>query len=242
MLLYLLKEIIEIDFLSQAKKNTFGDVNIPYIMVDSGCNTFLLNLESKNTLKELVKKFPTTNGDHSWTINAGGSVATLQSPVLRIKRTKQPQKYDIVLAADIDGGFKMESVFLRFHLSLEDVEEMINLASTVLLTQDEVDMLKQHQAVASLLKSNFNIEVGIRRKHALLGQSLLSNYTSIQVSNSCLLVVDPNQFKWNMLFNINSYYDKLGEQIFNHITELNDTLDYDHEGDDPSVNENDYID
>eukprot|EP01125_Pyxidicula_operculata_P000620 TRINITY_DN10612_c0_g1_i1.p2 TRINITY_DN10612_c0_g1~~TRINITY_DN10612_c0_g1_i1.p2 ORF type:complete len:120 (+),score=22.63 TRINITY_DN10612_c0_g1_i1:3-362(+) len=77
-------------------QNTFGTLTVKFLMVDSGCNSTLLPIESVESLQGLVKHFPLD--DYIWTI--ANSVGSLRSPVLKIGH-KWDKPIEVVFAKDV---------------------------------------------------------------------------------------------------------------------------------------------
>lgn len=174
-------------FFIPSKKNYFNNYQVEYIMIDNGCNTLLLPIK-ENYIEFLYKEFPLEK--YRWIIDESKGVATLQSPVLRIE--SKPENIEVNLNLDI-CPYKMFVNFLRFNICYDDAL-ILQKNSNI----ENVDKLKDFIIMIEKIKTSDNkIQVGIRRKHGLLGQFFLSknNMTSIQLNEIFIC--------------LNTYIDKL---------------------------------
>ena len=161
-------------FFLPSSQNFFGEVPMPFCMIDSGANTFLLPLDDK-LLGHLDKLYG--NERYFWSISQSGGVGALACPVLVIKDLVG--NIPIEFCKDI-WPFKTSSQNLRFHVSYEDAKL---LQKSNKLSKDEDGLLRLKDFVGicdSIKKIDPEIKIGERRRHALIGQGLLFNYVVIQ--------------------------------------------------------------
>jgi len=168
-------------FFLASKENTFGPVKVEVVMIDSGCNTNLLSL-AVDDIKTLPDRFP--QADFIWDIVSSHGV---QSWSLTLRVAPKLGNIPVHLCKDIIPTEQptWEVAFLRFHLCNEDVQWLNN--SSGLLPASSLLQIRE------FLGSNLTVG---RRTHALLGQSLLSSFSSIQ-HRGVIVVVDPVRFVWN---------------------------------------------
>eukprot|EP01035_Chromulina_nebulosa_P022399 gene22399-29003_t len=150
-------------------KNYFGGIQVRKVLCDTGCNTFLLPLEEAQ-LRVVFETFPVES--HFIQINSSTNVGG-KSPVLNIAKT-DGSPFEVSLCQDLISSKATILVkILRFHLCSVDVLEILNsttyssnlVSGRDLLVQDS----KNHQGRE-------------RKSHALLGQSVIKNLSSVRSS------------------------------------------------------------
>jgi hypothetical protein len=212
-------------FFIPSKKNYFQGLEIPYVMFDSGCNSSLLPL-TLGQVKDLYNRFPLSNG-YRWSLGGFNGVASLQSPTLRIKSSGSLMQAQ--LATDANGP-SIDFPYLRFHLCLEDVLDLLSLTPSPLDTI-EIGLLKDFVEMVASIKKNYpSLKIAQRRSHALFGQWFLNKFPSIQIGSVCMLV--DAKFDWTNATTIASNMEKYSQRLVKTIAEFNDLEDDDHDKDD----------
>lgn len=210
-------------FFLAGRENKFGEINVEAVMIDSGCNSLLLPLR-KGEISQLSVDFPPKS--FHWQIASSTGVS---SQCLCLKITAKVGEIPVTLCKDllkadqtgISTAFQVR--FLRFHLCSEDLRDILETEHVlqILFPQYE-ETIREFISLGHVIP---------RRTHALLGQELLSQYSSFQ-HGKVIAVVDPRHFllcSWEQITDLEGY-------IFAHEATLpenfNDLEDEDHEGDD----------
>eukprot|EP01133_Synstelium_polycarpum_P011520 gene11520-13442_t len=157
--------------------NTFGGFPVPYVMLDSGCNTHLLSIPNEGLLT-LFETFPTmvpndAGETFTYTIRGGGGVVALQSPVLCISNNSA-KGFIVQLCSDLYPYQFVHNDDLRVSLCYDDAVGLMaaHNSSTIVLRNSQ--RLRGFVDVINTLRTHHpGIEVGTRRRHALLGRSLI---------------------------------------------------------------------
>eukprot|EP01038_Epipyxis_sp_PR26KG_P009176 gene9176-12374_t len=131
--------------------NFFGPIQVEKIMIDTRCNSLLLNFKESYQINDLITTYPSSHQsrkmtDYRWRIGKSSCVGEI-FPVLIIEMKPSQECFNVSLMTGLGGGL-LETIF----------------------EQDDIDTLVQ-QAVGDILK---------RRKHALLGQDILQKYSCIR--------------------------------------------------------------
>eukprot|EP01133_Synstelium_polycarpum_P015520 gene15520-18434_t len=157
--------------------NTFGGFPAPYVMLNSGCNTHLLSIPNGGLLT-LFATFPTLAPNaageiFTYTIRGGGGVAALQSPVLCISNNNG-NAFTVRLCWDLVPSELIHNNYLRFTLCYDDAVELLTAldSSTIAVVGDQ--MLRDFVGAINILRIHLpGVVIGSRRRHALLGRSLI---------------------------------------------------------------------
>eukprot|EP01089_Gocevia_fonbrunei_P022027 TRINITY_DN874_c0_g2_i1.p1 TRINITY_DN874_c0_g2~~TRINITY_DN874_c0_g2_i1.p1 ORF type:complete len:290 (+),score=8.04 TRINITY_DN874_c0_g2_i1:67-936(+) len=167
-------------FFIPSKQNIFGGYRVEVCMFDTGCNSILLPLQDHDHLTKIMELFPTT-GDwkYTWTVSSSNGVGTLNSPVLHVRYPDYADYVDktieITLSSD-SHPFKMQVKSLRFHLCYEDTIGLQKLHNSgkVALNEASVRHLNSFIDTVTAIKTVLpSIQIGKRRRHALIGQDVL---------------------------------------------------------------------
>lgn len=181
-----------------SKQNYFGDLNVEVVMIDSGCNSLLLPLKEEQ-LFTIYKQFPP--GNYLWEIGEsnGVSIGHVSLKISAFAQNTIPIRLCEDLKRPDDHVHACTVEFVRFHLCGADLKLLTETPQFVSLFSSTV-----MERLRTILATSGNDVV--RRKHALLGQSVLNQYASIQV-NSLWLLLDPLLYKkaieWNELAQYN---------------------------------------
>ena len=154
------------------KENSFGSLKFPYVYIDSGCSNHLLPFPHDLTSETFLEKFK----ERVWSISYTGGVGALSSPVLMINCGVQAE-FEVKFHW-IDRLFSLP--ILRFHLAFEDCERLMNDCKSK-LDAHEMKKLAEFVDLVKTIKGIAKIEVGSRRKCALIGQKVFGNYLVIQL-------------------------------------------------------------
>jgi len=201
-----------------SKQNNFGGIEVPYALIDTGCNSLLLPIED-GQLEELFEAFPFET--YHWLVSGSKGVGALNSLVLMIK----PHDATETINATLHGNVSFQVPYLRFHLCYEDATELQSIAE---IQTDKLD--NWLEVIASVRK--LGVACGTRRTHALIGQMFLQAYCCVQISE-LFMVLDttfPLVKLQNVLFHLQVEANYEAAQIM----EFNDLEDDDHDGDDPN--------
>eukprot|EP01038_Epipyxis_sp_PR26KG_P017471 gene17471-24175_t len=177
-------------------ENYFGPVKVEKIMIDTGCNSLLLNFKESKQINDLIDAYPSSHQsrkmtDFRWRIGKSSDVGGT-SPVLIIEMDPSQECINVSLMTDEEGEHKFKLFKLRFALCTEDIEFMLNLGDLLktIFTQDDVNMLNQ-LVTGDVFK---------RRTHALLGQDILQRYSCIRHGKVALYIdvlkMEEGKFDW----------------------------------------------
>jgi hypothetical protein len=147
-------------------------------MIDSGCNSHLLPIPAGG-LPVLFTTFPTlapnaTGERFTYTLRSGGGVAALQPPVLCISNNAG-NAFHIRLNWDLYPYEFIHTKYLQFSLCFDDVVDLIaaQTAGTILGLVGSQSLLTFVNTVTILRAALPGVAIGERKRHALLGRSLI---------------------------------------------------------------------
>ena len=157
-----------------SKQNFFAGLLIPYCLIDPGCSTMLIPLSSLN-LDEIISKY--SSPDFDWKISSSKGTGALKTPTLLVK--KYNYAFPLELMTDVltcNGKIKLD--YLRFHVSYEIAKRLedfpkLNKSSKTKLT---IFIKQMERLKTDYPKKDFSAE----RKHALIGQLILSQFSLVQ--------------------------------------------------------------
>lgn len=157
-------------FYIPSTENYFGGIQYDYVMIDNGCNSFLLPFPTANP--DALRMYE--GSDFSWEIAYSQGTGAVHSPTLQISRIDGLPVGDIVLA----GLGVVETPFLRFHLGSAAASGLIDNAQ---LSDRQSQKLRDF--LLQLGDEGFSAE----REHVLLGQLVLSKTYSVQAGKMILI-------------------------------------------------------
>lgn len=198
-------------FFIPSKECSFGGINVPLMMIDSGCNTMLLPTPD---IDELIIKFPQI--DYIWNLRPSKTAGGIG---INLNITKKIGKIISNIKSD-HFDYHFESDFLRFHLDGDRVKDLLSrkLISQSDLTFDINEL--------SHLKA---------RQHGLIGQNTISDKLSIQYKGIFCLAeinsVDDLVKIWDRLMKIKANETSYITKHFA-IKEFHDLEDEDHDEED----------
>lgn len=155
--------------------NDVNSIPIKYVLLDTGCSADLINIE-EGGLQKIIDAFPRPK--YNLDIHAGGGVATVQDCVLCISDYNYTDKsIEWTLSATFNK-YTFRTNRVRFHLCYDDAVTLLalfNAGKVIIANADKLDSyIKIMNAVASIeLPTNGKIEINKRRRHALLGRSVM---------------------------------------------------------------------
>lgn len=209
-------------FFVPSKANMFAGIQYEYVMIDSGCNSFLLPF--KNEVFELF-----SGTEFAWSIRFSTGTGGILSRTLNIKKIRPALGTMGTMALAGNEGL-MEIPFLRFHLGSESVRAVLANHNNK-LSQADVGKLN---TFLSVMGNNEAPE----RNHVLLGQIYLDCVVSVQYEGF-LLMGDGNHFPSREDFVlINNILIPLREDF----PEFDDLEDDDHDGDEADCYEYEFMD
>jgi len=223
-------------FFLPVKHNSFGGYVVEYCMLDTGCNTTLLPIPDDESLMRILGAFPIDK--YIWEISSGGGVAAVQSPVLQIKSMLPSERILVKLG---EGNSKVHGVYiceldsLRFHVSHADATRIIGLGEHVTKSIVCIDRLSEFVATMEALVSigMSSKDIAGRRKHALIGQGLISDLSLLQSRKVSILTDHPiSSSDTDRIISIANESDSVMRRSFFHNgKEFDDLEDDDHDGD-----------
>jgi len=149
--------------------NFFGNIQYDYVMIDNGCNSYLLPFPSDPSALEQYD-----DPIFSWEILWSRGTGAIHSPALVIHRIDGLNVGKLVLG----GRNIMEVPFLRFHLGRDSATSLLE---NPLLVDSEKQKLRDFLA-------ELGEATAVERRHVLLGQSVLSKLYSLQAGKMFLVL------------------------------------------------------
>ena len=181
-------------------KNFFGDIQVRKVLCDTGCSTTLLPIEV-GRVRELFEKY---RAESSIITIGGSNNAGGYSPVLIIEHN-DGSKFVVKLCQNLVGSSEVLTLpRLRFSLCSDDVR-------TILEASDLSDRLNR-PGREKLLEDSKSHPTRARRTHALLGQSIISNTSSVRYSDVEFFVIS-KQYHLTSWVTLHIETSKLLEQI-----------------------------
>jgi hypothetical protein len=215
-------------FFVPSTDNTFCGIRYEQVMIDSGCNSFLLPFpENPNDLTSL-------EGDqYRWSISSSGGTGAIRSPTLRIERVGDRPVGQMRLAF---STVPVDLPSLRFHLGSES-------AASLLQHPKLIDI---HKNSLQAFLDSLGTSVSSERQHVLLGQFHLDQVCCIQ--NGPVMIMLPKNH--NLPVKIGDLCDScaaFADPFVVAYDGFHDLEDEDHDGDDQedrrlSWDSDDYID
>jgi hypothetical protein len=155
-------------FFLPSTKNDFGIVRVERVRTDSNCSSLLLPLESTQELRRVLEHYSDSCAfSIALSRNAGGN-----SPVLSIKGKSPRWTFPVNLCTDVVGPSTINVTVLRFALCADDIAALM---------QDPC----QQFMISSQLEKLVDLNVSsVRRRHALLGQSVLRGFLLLKLNNT----------------------------------------------------------
>ena len=185
-----------------SSKNFFGGIQVRKVLCDTGYSTTLLPIEEEH-VRELFKAY---NAENSIIRIGGSNHVGGDSPVLLIDHG-DGGKFNVELCQDLVGSSEIVLTLprLRFSLCSADVQAILQASEL----SDRLDK----RGLDRLMKDNESHPTRARRTHALLGQSVISNTSSIRFSNVEFFVV-PKQYRLTS-------WRTISEETFNLLDQIN---------------------
>ena len=195
-------------FFIPSKTNLFAGIRYEYVMIDNGCNSFLLPFK-----EEAIALF---DADHyQWKIAQSRGTGAVKSPTLIITLTGGVSSLGSMSLAG--SGPLLQLTRLRFHLGSESARR---LSSHAKLTDNGRETLTRF---LSLMGNRVSPE----RQHVLLGQAYLKGVLSLQLGG-IFIMGDARTFPTLADYNRVS---ELLEPLRDDFPEFDDLEDEDHDGD-----------
>jgi hypothetical protein len=157
--------------------NYFGTVKVSNPIIDTGCKTLLISIDSPSMLNQIFNDHPPSD----FMFSVGGGVGTGGPMNTMVVRSISPQyKFNITFGVDrFEEGTAVAQVpFLRFHLSKEDANGIIN---------DEVKLERFPPADRDRLEQvieNFVMPMPV----TLVGNTILDQFTALSFGGVKLFV------------------------------------------------------
>jgi hypothetical protein len=142
-------------FFIPSKMNEFAGIPYDFVMVDSGCNSFLLPFKTQVLTMFQEPRF-------LWSIQIQTSTGAIKSPTLTIKRNDGVSLGSLSLAG---SASLLDLTWVRFHLGSEAVRALLG-SNNGKLADGSVQALREFQA-------SMGQNIFPERKHALLGQTYM---------------------------------------------------------------------
>jgi hypothetical protein len=158
-------------FFVPSVNNTFCGIQYAQVMIDSGCNSFLLPFpENPDDLTALEGE------EYTWSISSPSVTGAISSPTLRIERLDDQPVGQMQLAF---ATIPVDMFFVRFHLGSES-------ATSLVQHRKLVDV---HKNSLQLFLDNLGTRISPERRHVLLGQMYLDQVCWIQ--NGPVMIMIP---------------------------------------------------
>jgi hypothetical protein len=126
---------------------------------------------------------------------------------------------------------------LRFHISFQDAKNILLLRPKKVIEGD-ICVLERFSKVADLIQKRTGLQIGNRRKYALLGQAVMKqDFYVLQTPLLAMFIHPANTMDWILVKHI---ADVLSERFcldFESNDELQNMKGFDHDGEDPDDGE-----
>jgi len=208
-------------FFVPSMSNTFAGIPYDFVMIDNGCNSFLLPYK-----QEAQSLFG--GSQFQWRIGLSRGSGGIHSPTLKATR----RAYTIGAMSLAGSDPLLDLPYLRFHLGTASVQALLasNVLTSTLTEGDRGKLTTFLQTMGPL--------VSPERRHVLLGQVYLKHVLSLQVEG-VLLMGDPECFPTRANYNTVA---RLLLPLRDDFPEFDDLEDEDHDGDDEECYEHEDID
>ncbi|CAB9528072.1 expressed unknown protein [Seminavis robusta] len=225
-------------FFVPATSNNFAGIPFSFVMVDSGCNSFLLPFPQREkddgTFEiDMGALEPFLGHQFRWSISGSSGTGAVGSKTLRIENRNNSVS---VGSMQLACSSPVPLDYLRFHLGSEAANALKNHAK----------VLPDHRQALQDFLTALNGQVSKERKHVLLGQYYLDQVCCIQ-RGSVMFMVDRDIRDPINIAQVANQCDEFAYPLVGNFDGFDDLEDEDHDGDD---NENrrlswdptDYID
>ena len=196
-------------FFIPSKTNHFAGMLYEYVMIDNGCNSFLLPFNEEYTRTLFSEE------RYKWKISQSKGTGAFKSPTLIIKITGGVSSLGSMSLAG--SAPLLELNRLRFHLGTE--------SARLLSTHAKID--DNGRTILTTFLSQMGNQISPERRHVLLGQAYLKNVLSLQLGG-IFMMGDPSVFPTNSDYN---RVEGLLEPLREDFPEFDDLEDEDHDGD-----------
>ena len=197
------------------KNNIFAGIPYEFVMIDNGCNSFLLPFPAE---RSVLSQFMAPE-QYTWRVPHSTGTGTIRSPTLTIKhRLNLP-------IGDMRLDLQNRSVplnHLRFHVDKGAAKFLLALEGTDLDSHDRTHL----QSFLNILGKN----EGVHRRHVLLGQLFLKDKLCIQ-SDPVFLIAEKN-FDGGAIQATLAQVQRIVAPMLENFEEFHDLEDDDHDGDD----------
>ena len=181
-------------FLIPSNCNSFGGINIEYVLIDSGSNSSLfplpLTLQKVFDINGLMETF--SFNKYNWSIGSAHGVGLISDTTLHIKSITDHDGLALhpiqcILHFDLKP-LPFELPYLRFSLDRDSIQTLIDMDNISIPKFDReslrttLNFLDEFRKTFPLLKSKSN------RDNCLLGQHFLKNVCSIQVNDVMMFI------------------------------------------------------
>ena len=196
------------------KNNTFAGISYEFVMIDNGCNSFLLPFPTERTALEQFK----ATEQFTWHISYSMGTGAIRSPTLTIKHRLKLPIGDMQLHLQ-NGTYPLHR--LRFHVDKDAATFLLALEGTDL---DEADRGRLEDFLGTLGDAEAS-----PRRHVLLGQLFLKDKLCIQ--SDPVFVIAEKDFEGPIQATLARVQRLVAHSVEN-FDEFHDLEDDDHDGDD----------
>ncbi|KAL7557226.1 hypothetical protein ACA910_001893 [Epithemia clementina (nom. ined.)] len=224
-------------FFVPSTNNSFAGIGYPYVMVASGCNSFLLpfpqvEASDGSFVVDAEALAPFLGNEYVWTVSSSGGTGAVGSRTLRIEYRSDIRSVGEMRLA-FSKGVPLD--YLRFHLG----------SSAANLLKDHPKLIENHQQSLRDFLTGLGDGVSKERQHVLLGQYYLDRVCCIQ-NGSIMFMVDRNVTDIDVA-QVTNQCDEFARPLVISFDGFDDLEDEDHDGDDNedrrlSWDPSDYID
>jgi len=190
-------------------ENYFSIVKVPFLLIDTGCNTILSLKEGD--IEALVNEYPKKT--FGWSVRRSRGVGILNCLTLSIESWGKNFKCKL-------DYFEFEMNHLRFDICYDDALILINHVPAKELS----NWIREVEKLRKLFPDK---KIAERKSYSLLGQSVLDNYYCHQLQNIFFTTQDIN-------INIVETLSKIAEKktlMFDLLPNFNDLYDEKHDDD-----------
>ena len=203
-------------FYIPSKSNSFAGVSYDYVMIDSGCNSFLLPFKH-----EVLDLF--AGPSYQWKIwsSKGSTGGGIHARTLLLKITRGGGTHAVGTMTLAGNENLMALPFLRFHLGSASVRSLLQNNNNNKLNPTDTQKLRD------FLSAMGDTEAPERR-HGLLGQIYLKTVLSLQLDGLLLMCDSTERFPTRADLEI---VERILLPLRGDFPEFDDLEDDDHDGD-----------
>ncbi|CAF3278337.1 unnamed protein product [Rotaria sp. Silwood2] len=205
-------------FLIPSNQNSYNDIQIEYILIDSGSNSSLFPLpmtpEKTFDIYRLIQNFPFDR--YTWTIGTAHGIGVIHDTTLNIKPLEDngssSSKIKCSLHSDINK-LEFELPHIRFSLDRESLKVLFE-TDIVPFSDPDKETIKNTLKFLDDFINYFPLMINNKKRdYCLLGQHFFRNVGSIQL-NEVIIFIDKQKLREKLFPPINKSVNEIINFLF----------------------------